>query len=94
MVYNDQFEAIKSIRKSHKTIDKNESITYNEKSKYIDILKAQFSEYETALLFYHILAKKNSSYKKIAEKYALFEFVNSELVEEDVLLYKSGARFK
>lgn len=75
-------------------IDNSELITYHDKCRYIDILKAQLSEYETALLFYHILSKKDLTLKVVAEKYVLFEFINTELVEDDVLLYKRGAKFK
>lgn len=61
------------------------------KFRYVDILKAQLSEYETAILFYHFLSSKSAGFKKIAEKYTLFEFVNIELVTDDKNLYNISA---
>lgn len=61
------------------------------KQRYVDILKAQLSEYETALIFYHFLSSKGLKFKEVAEKYAFFEFINDELVTDDKDLYSSNA---
>lgn len=66
----------------------------NYKQRYIDILKSQLSEYETALIFYHFLSSKGLKFKNIAERYTFFEFINDELITDDKNLYSLKAFFR
>ena len=75
-----------------KMIHENSSLSHDNKYTYIDILKSQLSEYETALLFYHFLGHDYVPYKKIAEEYKFFEFINLQLVTDDIDLYHKSAR--
>jgi hypothetical protein len=73
-------------------IKKQNNLTY--KQRYVDILKSQLSEYETALIFYHFLSSKGLKFKEIAEKYNFFEFINDELITDDKNLYSHKAFFR
>lgn len=66
----------------------------NYKQRYVDILKSQLSEYETALIFYHFLSSKGLKFKNIAERYTFFEFINDELITDDRNLYSRKAFFR
>lgn len=65
--------------------------TLNFKRTYYDLIKSQLSEYETAMLFYHFLFLEDGHYKKLAEQYCLFEYINDELVTDDKKLYNKSA---
>ncbi|WP_180277264.1 putative phage abortive infection protein [Chryseobacterium sp. 52] len=58
---------------------------------YFDLIKSQLSEYETAMIFYHFLFLDDGHYKKLAEQYCLFEYVNDELITNDKQLYNKYA---
>lgn len=98
MVYKGYWDILgyyyRSIELIVKLVDESESLSEKDKIKYIDIIKAQLSEYETVMIFYHFLAEKNRSYKLLAEKYTFFEFINPELVTDDIYAYEDSARYK
>ncbi len=58
---------------------------------FFDLFKAQLSEYETAMIFYHFLYLEDEHYKYLAEEYFLFEYINDELITNDRELYNKYA---
>ncbi|SMO42952.1 Putative phage abortive infection protein [Chryseobacterium rhizoplanae] len=98
VVYKNNWEILghyfRSVQLIITRIDQLNTDSYEVKRNYIEILKAQLSEYELAMIFYHFLSHADKSYKEIAEKYALFEYINSALVEDDIVYYNENAFVK
>ena len=75
-----------------KFVDENKNLTNEEKSNYIDILRAGLSPYEIVLLFYNGLCFVNTA-KKFVEKYALLNNLRDEFLsnKEHIVLYNIKA---
>ena len=71
------------------------SLKNSDKYEYASIVRDQLSEYELLMLFYHALTvDDNGEFKKIIEKYAIFNNLKrKELARgnEDYNLYKESA---
>lgn len=55
------------------------------KGKYLEILRAQLSEHEKLMLFFHALYKKDLDYKILLEKYGILANFNKTLVPENLI---------
>ena len=83
-----------------KFVDEKDFLTYQEKNRYTNLIRAQLSSYELVLLFYNCLSEREKNFKPLIEKYALlknidFNFLLSNEHEKlsNVLneLYENGA---
>ena len=84
-------------------VDKEDNfLTSQEKKYYTNLIRAQLSDYELAVLFYYALNKREKDFKRLIEKYALlknldFNLLIHEEAHYDRLcnifksLYKDGA---
>lgn len=93
-VLGHYFRSLEIILLTIENLETNYHIDHNYKQRFMDIIKAQLSEYETAIIFYHFLSSKGIKFKIIAEKYNLFEFVNDELVTDDKIFYVNKSNNK
>ena len=80
-----------------KFVDEKDFLASQEKKRYTNLIRAQLSSYELALLFYNCLSKGEKHFKHLVEKYALLKDVDFNLLANkklsDVLekLYENGA---
>ncbi len=63
------------------------------KRKYLEILRAQLSEHEILMLFYHALYKKDLDYKSLLEKYGMLANLNQTLVPQNLINKYDKAAF-
>ncbi len=64
---------------------KNPGLELNEKSKYVDVVKAQLSTYELLWIYYNCLSSNGMRFKPLIEKYGFFneDFILDYLVDSD-----------
>ena len=83
-----------------KFVDEKDFLTYQEKKRYTNLIRAQLSSYELALLFYNCLSDEEKDFKPLVEKYALLKNIDFNLLlsnEHEKLsnvlkeLYENGA---
>lgn len=76
-----------------KFVDGKEFLTKEEKSNYIDILRAGLSSYEVLILFYNGLSQEDKKMKKFIEHYALLDHLRDNLLAniEHMELYNISA---
>lgn len=68
------------------------SIADNEKKRYVNLLRAQLSKYELALLLYNMLSEKGrTDLVRLVKKYNLLKHLEPEVLEEadDIQLFES-----
>lgn len=64
---------------------------------YSGIVRAQLSSYELIVMFYNCLSEDGAKFKKYAEKYALFENMSENIIDEiadDLMLYGSSNQYE
>ena len=66
---------------------------FEDRESYTNLIRAQLSSHEMGILFYNCLSPKGAKFKRLAEKYSLFEHMDKGVLlnEEHVNLYKSTA---
>ncbi len=80
-----------------KFVDEKDFLICEEKKRYTNLIRAQLSSYELALLFYNCLSEREKNFKPLVEKYALLKNIDFNLLANknlsDVLekLYENGA---
>ena len=83
-----------------KFVEEKDFLTYEEKKRYTNLIRAQLSSYELALLFFNCLSDEEKDFKPLVEKYALLKNIDFNLLlsnEHEKLsnvlkeLYENGA---
>ena len=76
-----------------KFVNEKDFLSYDEKCRYVNLIRAQLSSYELALLFYNCLSQRGKNFKRLVVKYALLKDMDFELLLYDVhkKLYKNDA---
>ncbi len=76
-----------------KFVNEKDFLSGDEKCSYVNLIRAQLSSYELALLFYNCLSQRGKNFKCLVVKYALLKDMDFELLLYDAhkKLYKNDA---
>jgi hypothetical protein len=79
-----------------KLIDRNQNLSSREKVDYSNLVRAQLSRYELALLFYNCITPYGLEFKPLIERYGILKHLNAEDLADtrhksDATLYRATA---
>ncbi len=63
-----------------KFVEEKDFLIYEEKKRYTNLIRAQLSSYELALLFYNCLSDQGKDFKPLVEKYTLLKNIDFNLL--------------